>query len=45
MIERVDFWGRRSNFAFLFQNVRVEFNLLLRFSGNSDGSGGLGKVF
>ena len=43
-LQRVENLRRRSNFEF-FQNVQVDFNLILRFSDSSDGSGGLVEVF
>ena len=44
MTQRVAFLKRRSDFGFFLKSC-VELNLNLRFSGNSDGSGGLGEVF
>ena len=44
-LQRMKFLRPRSNFRFLFQNGRVDLNVILRFSGNSDGSGGLGEAF
>ena len=43
-LQRVEFLKRRSDFGF-FQNILDDFNIIIGFSDNSDGSGGLGKVF
>ena len=39
------FLRRRSDLGLFIVNVRVDFALCLRFSGNDNGSGGLGNVF
>ena len=39
------FFEATVGFRICFQNVWVDFNYFLRFSSNSDASGGLGEVF
>ena len=43
-LQRVEFLRRGSDFT-ISRNIWVDFDLFSRFSGNSDGSGGLGGVF